>query len=341
MSDISTVLRDEPEARRRLGTLSQAARLDAFVEDDGPARGARRIRVVTGGGLEVDIHPDRALDLGQATYRGVPVAWMSPVGMASPHAADSRGTEWLRSFGGGLLATCGLDTFGPPSVDDGIDYPMHGRVGVVPATVTSKEVVGGRLRVAGEVRQARVFGENLVLRREITADIGGTELRVVDTVTNEGTTPAGHMMLYHANLGWPLLDERASLDIPSRRVLPRDSDAEAGVARWHEIDPPRAGYAEQVFLHDMRGEEGRAVIDNPAIGIRCELAFDTRTLPALHQWKMTGEGHYVMGLEPANVLHIRGRAAARAERVLPTLAPGASVGYALTFRFGESTGAKR
>ena len=341
MTDVQAVLREAPEARRRLGTLAQLARVDRFTEDDGPARGTRRVRLVTGGGLEADIHPDRALDLGQVTYRGVPVAWMSPVGMSSPHLAASHGTEWLRSFGGGLLATCGLDTFGPPSVDEGVEYPMHGRIGVVPASVTETSVSGGALRVAGEVRQARVFGENLVLQREITADVGGSELRIVDTVTNEGTDPVGHMILYHANLGWPLLDERASLEIPSKRVLPRDAAAESGVARWHEIEPPQADYAEQVFLHDMRGDTGPAVIDNPALGIRCELAFDTTTLPALHQWKMTGEGHYVMGLEPSNLLHIHGRAAARAERALPTLAPGASVRYALSFRFSESNGARR
>ncbi|MDQ4137723.1 MAG: aldose 1-epimerase family protein, partial [Actinomycetota bacterium] len=114
----------------RIGHAAQLARVDRLVEEEGPARGARRIRLVTGGGLEAEIHPDRALDLGQVTYRGVPVAWISPTGMVAPTLTSSHGRDWLRSFGGGLLATCGLDTFGPATIDEGKDYPMHGRVGV-------------------------------------------------------------------------------------------------------------------------------------------------------------------------------------------------------------------
>src|SRR5690606_15989394 len=186
---------DRAELTRRIGTLAQLARIDRFVEEEGPARGARRIRIVTGGGLEIDIHPDRALDLGQVTYRGVPVAWMSPTGMVAPGLTESRGQEWLRSFGGGLLATCGLDSFGPPTVDDGVEYPQHGRVGVVPATLTPAELVGDEFIVAGTVRQTGVFGENLVLERTWTAPLGGSVLRLRDVVRNEGSADSGHMVL--------------------------------------------------------------------------------------------------------------------------------------------------
>ena len=52
------------QAILRVGSLDQVARVDRFVEDDGPARGARRFRVVNGGGLDFDVHPDRGLDIG-------------------------------------------------------------------------------------------------------------------------------------------------------------------------------------------------------------------------------------------------------------------------------------
>lgn len=329
------------ELARRTGTLAQVARVDRLVDEEGPARGARRIRIVTGGGLEVEVHPDRALDLGQVTYRGVPVAWMSPTGMVAPALTESRGQEWLRSFGGGLLATCGLDTFGPPTVDEGVEYPQHGRVGVVPATVTRAEVAGGELIVSGTVRQTTVFGENLVLERTWSADLGGTTLRLRDVVRNEGASDAGHMVLYHVNVGWPLLDESAHLELPSREVNPRDADARSGAGRWHQIEEPQAGYREQVFGHDFR-DSGTAVvaIDNPGIDTRFELRFGTETLPALHQWKMAGEGHYVMGLEPVNVNTFAGRAGARAAGTLPVLKPGRSVAYALDFSFSPSTDRK-
>jgi len=325
------------EAERRIGALDQVARIDRFIDDDGSGRGARRVRLVTGGGLEAELHPDRALDLGQVTYRGIPLAWISPVGMSTPALAESRGGQWLRSFGGGLLATCGLDTFGPPTVDNGIEYPQHGRVGVTPATLTRTEIVGDELLVAGTVRQTAVFGENLLLRRTWAADLGGSSLRLNDTVRNEGLTDAGHMVLYHVNIGWPLLDESATLHVESREVTPRDEDARSGAGRWHQIEPPQEGYREQVFGHDFRDHGVVTVaIDNPTLNLRLELAFDSATLPAMHQWKMSGEGHYVMGLEPVNVNTFTGHAGASAAGVLPVLRRGREVSYSLELRLGPS-----
>lgn len=330
--------RSRDELARRVGALAQVARIDRFVEEEGPARGARRIRLVSGGGLEAEIHPDRALDLGQVSYRGVPVAWMSPTGMVSPALAENSGRGWLRGFGGGLLATCGLDSFGPATEADGVEYPMHGRVGSVPATVTRAEPAGSELVVAGTVRQAAVFGENLLLERTWSVDVGGSTLRLRDTVRNAGLDDAGHMVLYHVNIGWPLLDETAVLDIPSREVVPRDADARSGAGRWHQIEAPQHGYREQVFGHDFRDQGvARVAVDNPAVDTRLELRFDSETLPALHQWKMSGEGHYAMGLEPVNVNSFAGRAGAKAAGILPVIKRGRSVSYSIDFVFGPST----
>ncbi len=293
--------------------------------------------MATGSGLEVEIHPDRALDLGQVTYNGMPLAWIAPGGMSSPGLAESRGRHWLRSFGGGLLATCGLDTFGPPTVVDGIEYPQHGRIGVVPASLRCADLVGHQLVVSGTVRQSAVFGENLVLDRTWSADLGGSTLRLTDVVRNDGLDDAGHMVLYHVNIGWPLLDESATLDVPSRELTPRDEDAQAGAGRWHQIEPPQRGFREQVFGHDFRDQGVATVaIDNPRRNVRLEIAFDSNTLPAMHQWKMSGEGHYVMGLEPVNVNTFGGRAGATAAGILPVLRRGREVTYSLEIRLGPS-----
>jgi len=334
----ATVLgRPLDEVARRTGILAQVARIDRLVEDDGPARGARRIRLVTGGGLEVEIHPDRALDLGQVTYRGTPIAWMSPTGMVAPGLAECTGASWLRSFGGGLLATCGLDTYGPPTTDAGVQFPQHGRVGTVPALVTRASISGTELVVSGLVRQASVFGENLVLERTWSADLGGTSLRLTDVVRNEGLEGSGHMVLYHVNIGWPLLDESAVLDIPSLEVATKDGPASADPVDWQTIEAPQHGYRERVFSHRFV-EQGvvRVALDNPDLDLRFELGFDSSTLPALHQWKMSGEGHYVMGLEPVNVSTFGGRAGARAAGILPVLPRGEEVSYSMEFGFGPS-----
>jgi len=317
--------------------MAQLARIDEFTETQGPGRGARRTVLTSGGGITVELLPDRALDIGAVSFRGTPLAWHSPTGFAAPGRAVDAGTGWLRSFGGGLLATCGLDAYGPPSMDDGVEYPMHGRVGTVPAVVTRSQVTASELVVEAEVRQAAVFGENLLLQRRITVPIGGSSIVVEDRVTNEAAVSTGHMVLYHANLGWPLLDDDAVLDIPSASVSPRDADAERGLASWSEVTGPVPGYAEQVFKHDFSGRGmAEVTLDNPTQDIRVTVRFDTATLPALHQWKMLGEGHYVLGIEPTNVDWSRGRAAARETGVLPVLAPGESVEYRIEFHCGVS-----
>jgi hypothetical protein len=330
---------DRGEALRRVGTLRQLARVDSLVEADGPERGARRLRMISGGGLEVELHPDRCLDIGNVTVDGTPVAWMSPTGVAAPGLYDPRGSEWLRTFGGGLLATCGLDTFGPPDVDAGQALGQHGRVGSLPARLTRTHCDEERLVVEGEVRQVSVLGENLVLRRRITVGVGSTELSVEDSVTNDGYVDAPHMILYHANLGWPLVEDGAELVIPSTEVEPRDDVARSGLATWATLHPPIPGMREQVFLHRFpTADDVIASITNRRLGLAAELRFHSSELPFLYQWKLLSEGTYVVGLEPANCPIVSGRSAARAAGELPVLKLGEQRRYALTFTFTRLQG---
>ncbi|MDJ0378770.1 aldose 1-epimerase family protein [Cryobacterium sp. PH31-L1] len=311
----------------RVGSLDQVARVDRFVEEDGPARGARRFRVVNGGGFEFDVHPDRALDIGAATINGIPLAWLSSTGITRPDAFEPAGRGWLRTFGGGLVTTCGLDTFGPPVDDEDGVSGMHGRIGAVPARVTEVTVTPELITVAGEVRQTGVFQENLVLRRRITSRVGSTSFTIEDTVTNEGESVSPHMVLYHVNLGWPLLDAGTVIDIPAASVTSRDPDAATGFNQRAEIGEPVAGTREQVYIHTA-GDERVARVTNAARGLTFTLRH-SQTLPAIFQWKLTATKHYVLGLEPANTPEIQGRAAARANGMLPRLEPGESRTYVI------------
>ena len=72
-------------------------------------------------------------------------------------------------------------------------------------------------------------------------------------------------------------------------------------------------------------------MDNPALGLALVISYDQASLPHLFQWKMMGQGAYVLGIEPANSSAIEGRAAARERDDLPHLAPGESFNYRLSF----------
>jgi hypothetical protein len=322
-------------SRGRVGTVGQIARIDQFIATGGSENGTRVIRLVNGGGLELEIHPDRAFDLGRVTFGGIPIAWMSPAGMAAPGLADTDGFGWLKTFGGGLLATCGLDTIGDPSIAaDGKAYPLHGRFGALPATLTRAVIDGEELILEAETRQAAVHGENLVVRRSLTSAIGSDSFRLTDTVTNEGGTDQPHMILYHLNLGWPLISPATRFSSPALSVTPDNEDARATTEHWSTITEPDAESKSLVFRHHLAPKPRTVVsVINPDTGVSVMIGFDSTTLPHLHQWKVMQKGQYVVGIEPSNCATLKGRVPAEELGLVPTLAAGASVTYQIDFTF--------
>jgi hypothetical protein len=256
------------------------------------------------------------------------------VGSPHPAFAENEGLGWLRSFGGGLLATCGLDHFGPPNEDGGESLGLHGRISNLPTEAVSytTEWRGDEyvLEITGQVRQTRVFGENLLLRRRISTALGSSKLRVDDTIINEGFEPCPQMLLYHINLGFPLIGPATRLNIDSVEMIPRDDDAKPGIDQWSEFQKPTVGYREQVFRHQLRAAEDgvvQAQVENPDLGLTLQLRYDQQALPYLVEWKMMGQGVYVLGVEPANCGVLQGRATARKQGDLPILHPGEQRDY--------------
>jgi uncharacterized protein DUF4432 len=299
------------ELRRRVGRLDQVAGIEPLVLDDGSARGVRALRVRTGSGLSFTALPDRGMDIYGAEYRGVPLAWLSQTGVVAPSFREMEGEGWLRSFHGGLLVTCGLQNVGPPGERDGDALGLHGRISNAPASKVSHEARwdegGCVLEARGEVRESRVFGANLILRRRISARVGESRIRIEDTVENEGFDPEPLMLLYHINLGWPLLDETSCLVGPGRPgepPEPRDEEARRGLDTWDRFAGPTPGFKERVFFHSLEAGAGgwtEARLENPALegGMALSVWFRPDELLEFVQWTMTGEGTYVVGLEPA------------------------------------------
>jgi Domain of unknown function (DUF4432) len=329
------------ELRRRVGRAEQVAGVTPLVFDDGPVRGTRVLQFRTGGGLAFDVLPDRGLDLGVAEYRSVPLAWLSQTGGVAPSFYEPEGEGWLRSFGGGLLVTCGLQNVGPPGERDGEALGLHGRVSNTPASNVWREEVwdeeGCVLLARGEVRESRVFGPNLALRRSVSARLGDPAVLVEDEVENEGFRPEPLMLLYHINLGWPLLDEGARLAGPGRRgdtPEPRDEVAAAGLQTWDRFDAPTSGFAERVYYHrPAAGADGwaEARLENPALRLALSVRFRPEELPEFVQWTMTGEGTYVLGLEPATC-RVSGYEGEEAAGRVIWLEPGAARRYRVEIR---------
>ncbi len=214
------------EARRRAGSMAQIATVEQSLRTDGPDAGTRRLRIVAGD-LDVELLPDRGLDFGQVRHRGVPLAWVSPTGWPRPGVSG-----FGAAFGGGLVTTCGLLSFGPPSSDAEGDHPQHGRYSGLAASVRRAEVEDDAVVVEATVVEATVLGAHLELRRRVRVLLGEARIELRDEIVNRGARAVEPMVLYHVNLGWPLVDEATLLRSPAVRVDPRDAAAEAGAATW-------------------------------------------------------------------------------------------------------------
>ena len=313
----------------RVADLRQLARVEKYTTSGG----GLRARLITAGGFDVEVLLERGMDLGTVTWQGIPLGFCTPaLWQAPPPGGSSEG--FGRRFGAGMLTTCGLDQFGSPNLDAGQHLPQHGRATELPAgevsTAARWTVNGYEIEITGQLRQWRLFGEDLGWHRRISALLGSNVLLVEDTVINQGTKRWPHMMLYHFNIGYPLLDAGTTVEVIGSNTPPaaRDEAATSGMATWDVFPEPATEYPEQVFRHDLDpAGPGELRIHNAQLGIAVTVAVDPTVLPWAFQWKSAVAGTYAMGIEPANCPTVDGRAAARALGRLPELEPGESQSY--------------
>ncbi len=332
-------------AEKRIGHLSQIGGLKPYTLSDGRAAGIRAVDFRTTQGLEFTVLLDRGMDISEARYKGMSLCWRSPAGDAAPAFYDSRGLGWLWTFFGGLLTTCGLTQTGPPNVDGEEELGLHGRISTAPAERVSyfEEWSGDslELRVSGVVREARLFGPHLEVRRTIRAFGDGVGMEVRDRIVNTGARATPLMRLYHINVGFPLLDEGTELVAPTNKAEPRDAEAEDGKEQYAQMHGPVRGYAEKVYFHSMKADaEGMVTcgVVNRKLsgGLGLRLRYRLSELPNFTQWKMLGEREYVLGIEPG-IGPVIGRSAAREEGGLRELEVGEEItaGFELEVVEGE------
>ena len=328
----------------RVGDIEQLIRAKPHMLSEGFEDGLRGIDVVNASGLAFSILPGRGMDISTASFNGRPLAWRSATSDTHPAYFDHEGENgrgWLRGFYGGLVVTCGLTWAGANGSDDGKNFGLHGRISNTPAVgVSCKGTWDGdeyELAVTGRMREATVFGENLEMERTITTRLGSPELLITDTVRNLGPRPQEHMLLYHINIGYPVVNAGARLVAPTMRAEPRDQDAREDADRYADIDGPRNGYREKVYFHDMAADEAgfvTAAICNPwcdsgsGQGLGVYVKYRPDLLPRFTEWKMLDSGTYVVGMEPANC-SVLGRPSERAAGTLQVLEGGAERTYSL------------
>jgi len=318
---------------------AQVGGIETSVLDNGLGKSVRIAWVNTGSGLRYKVVIDRALDIADAFHNQHSLAWLSHAGVTAPRPDANRGLEWLHGFGGGLLVTCGLTHIGGPESDGDEERGLHGRVSNIPASVESiiqPDPIAGELdmSITGVVKQTSLFGANLELRRTISSTIGEPTIRIHDVVTNRGPTAAPHMMLYHCNFGWPLVDEGADLVWKGKcESLGRDMDDELFNTKhnFRRCQPPLKIHKgrEAVGIVDVKPDRKGVCtvgIHNRKLKMAVAIKYPKEKLPLLTNWQHWGFGDYVCGMEPGTNPPT-GQINARKQRKLVKIRPGQSRTY--------------
>lgn len=336
--------------RQRYGALAAYADIRLVTLGDGAERGVRVLELRTGGGLEAEIIIDRSFDIGRLAVNGKTLSWHTAAGYRNPayidpHAEDGQG--WLTGMSG-FLGTCGFDHIRQPETEasqhaplhptQDIVYPLHGAGAHQPARLIGYGIdEGGPAPVIwceGEVVQSMMFRGALRLHRRIEAPLGGTTLTIRDTVTNIGPTAMPSMMLYHFNLGYPMVDMAT--------VVSMDGATEVWRSCGHDpcapIGPAPEVPVAELSVHRVPPADGMATchVQNPQNGLSLRISYSTDTLPYLQLLRLRDQGGSMIGIEPCSTA-ARSRQAAREADEMPILNPGDARVFALKIAVDTAT----
>jgi hypothetical protein len=332
----------EDNWQNKISSGAQLGGIETSVLDNGAGRGTRIAWINTGTGLRYKVVLDRAMDIADAFYNEHSLAWISHLGVTYPQPFSHRGADWLKTFGGGLLTTCGLSHVGPPEQDAHGERGLHGIISNTPAEVESiiqPDPIRGNMEmsITGRIKQTQIFGPALELRRTISGTLGKSVIRIHDEVINCANTATPLMLLYHFNFGWPLVNEGTDIlwkgswqsPAPEPKIF-REGN------QFRQCPPPlerHSGSGEEVaFIDPVADANGNCIcgLHNKSLPLAMTLQFKKSQLPWLTNWQHWGKGEYVTGLEPGTNPPV-GQIKARQQNQLIEIEPGGKRTFDLEF----------
>jgi hypothetical protein len=334
--------------KNKIINFHQIGGIETSILNGGSGRGTHIAWVNTGTGLRYKIVIDRAMDIAEAFYNQTSLTWLSFLGVTPPDRSLNYGVNWLKSFGGGLLTTCGLIHVGGPEIDEYGVRGLHGEISNIPAEVESiiqPDPTSGNMNmsITGRIKESKVFGPNLELRRTISGTLGNPVIKISDQVINHGNESIPHMFLYHFNFGWPLVDDGTDLIWHGKWQARSDEDKLIFNSKnnFKKVLPPldeHSGNKEAVAFIDITPNKAGICtcgLINSKLGLGVLLRYKKKQLPWLTNWQHWGKKEYVTGLEPGTNPPI-GQSKARKQDKLIHLDPGESRRYEIEVEVVEN-----
>lgn len=265
---------------------------------------------IDNGVLKLALLPQRGMSIWKAWCNGVFFGWNSPVnGPVHPSLVpifDPSGLGWLEGFDE-LLCRCGLSSNGAPDFDSSgkLLYPLHGRIANLPASniQIQQDAESGAVCISCDVYESRLHFQKLCLRSRLTLKPGAAMFELHDEVLNLSARSAEIQLLYHYNIGEPLLGAGAQVVAPIKVLVPRDQHAATGIDKWQSMAAPDVGYTEQVYFAQLHADaqQNTCVMLKSANGdLAASIQFNTAQLPCFVTWKNAVDvsDGYACGIEP-------------------------------------------
>ena len=258
--------------------------LRRYSVTEGSAKGLEVIDC-DNGNIRFLINVGKAADIMQLYHKGQNMSFVSKNGFTS------REIDFDRRFEGGMLYTCGLDNLG-----DRDGYATHGTVHNIPAEITRAVCDEEGICVEAIMRDTAIFGKNLVLKRKIYSAILSDTVSVEDTLINEGYKDEEYCILYHVNVGYPMLDDGARVVADTVACVPRTPWAAENEDTAFLMESPIANFEECCYFLSFNSP--RISLVNERISKTFSVEYSADTLPCFVEWKSRASGDYALGFEP-------------------------------------------
>ena len=268
----------------RISNFQQVASIRRYTLSEGCEKGLD-VLDCDNGKIRFLLNVSKACDIMQLYHEGQNISFISKNGFTK------RETPFLRRFEGGMLYTCGLDSVGGR---DG--FELHGTLHNIPAEIIRAECNENGITLEAIIRDTALFGKNLVLKRKIFTAIGGDSVTLEDTLVNEGYKAEEYCLLYHINVGYPMLDDGAKVIADVESYTPRTAWAKQNEATMYAMNEAVPNQEEACYFLKLSKPEIALV--NEKIGKKFTVSYSGDTLPCFVEWKSMASGDYALGLEP-------------------------------------------
>ncbi len=268
----------------KISNFQQIASLRRYTMTEGRERGLDVIDC-DNGNLRFLLNVSKGLDIMQMYHKGQNVSFVSRNGFTAENI------DFMSRFEGGMLYTCGLDSVGGRE-----GYVAHGTYHTFPAQVVTARCDEQGIVVEAIVRDTALFGQNFLMKRRITSEVGSDCVEVKDSLTNLSFQDQEYCLLYHVNVGYPMLDAGAVVRLDEKSSCGRTAWATQNMETRFEMEEPVVDTEETCYFIEMNRPQASVV--NRNIGKEFVLEYSGDTLPCFVEWKCMVSGDYALGLEP-------------------------------------------